>query len=149
MTDLQALLAPSVEMLGYELVGIERVQQGRQSLLRIYIDSPNGVTIDDCVRVSRQLAAVLDVEDVIAGQYELEVSSPGADRPLFTLAHYQKCVGQKVKLRLRVPKEGRRNFSGTLQQAGEDQKITVVVDGETWIFPLTEIEKANVVPEYE
>lgn len=148
MGDLQAILAPPVEMLGYEFVGYEWFPQGRHSLLRVYIDSPRGVGIEDCAKVSRQLGAILDVENAILGQYELEVSSPGLDRPLFTLAQYQKYRGKKIKLRLRLPKEGRRNFSGILQQAENANTLIVVGEGETWIFSLAEIEKANIVPEF-
>jgi len=87
---LQAMLAPAVAAVGFELWGVEFFQQGRHSVLRLFIDGPEGVGVDDCARVSHQASGVLDVEDPIAGEYTLEVSSPGWDRPLFTLAHYAR-----------------------------------------------------------
>ena len=83
-------LASIVEALGYEFVGSEIVGQGKHAVLRIYIDSENGITIDDCSKVSYQVSAMLDVEDPIRGEYDLEVSSPGIDRPLFELSHFKK-----------------------------------------------------------
>ncbi len=93
-------LAQLIGAMGYELVGCEHVPQGRQMLFRIYIDSAKGVTVDDCSQVSRQVSAMLDVEDPFQGRYVLEVSSPGIDRPLFEIEHYQKYVGKRVKVRL-------------------------------------------------
>lgn len=145
--QLSQIIAPALAALGYEFLGCEMFAQGRHSLLRIYIDSEAGVTLDDCERASRQVSAVLDVEDPISGTYELEVSSPGMDRPLFQLAHYQKFIGNKVRVRLRVPQKERRNFTGLLQEANE-QAITLLVDGEIWTLPLADIEKANLVPEF-
>ena len=98
LEQLQALLAPVVEALGYQCWGIEFISQGRHSLLRVYIDHANGILIDDCEKVSRQLSGVLDVEDPISVDYTLEVSSPGMDRPLFTIEQYVAHVGDQVKL---------------------------------------------------
>src|SRR6185312_2141027 len=111
---LQELLAPTTAALGYELLGCVYVPQGRQAILRVYIDSPEGITVDDCERVSRQLGAVLDVEDPIRGYYALEVSSPGMDRPLFTLAHFQRFIGAKVNIRLHMPVGERKHFKGVI-----------------------------------
>lgn len=144
---LDQMLSSAVTMLGYEYWGSELLRQGRYSLLRVYIESERGITLDDCERVSRQISALLDVEDPISGSYTLEVSSPGMDRPLFTVAHYQKAIGKKIKVRMRVPQNDRRNFLGELKTVNHEA-ITVMGDGETWILPLAEIEKANVVPEY-
>src|SRR5579863_3743364 len=113
-TELHERLASVVTGMGYEFVGCELQRQHYNSLLRIYIDSATGVTLDDCTRVSRQLSAMLDVEDPIQGRYTLEVSSPGLDRPLFQIAHYQKYIGSQVKVRVKVPLNDRRHFTGTL-----------------------------------
>jgi ribosome maturation factor RimP len=137
------LIEPTVEALGLQLWGVEHGKQGRFSLLRIYIDSEEGITIDDCERVSRQVSAILDVEDPISGEYTLEVSSPGIDRPLFTLEQYQHYVGELVNIRTRGPIEGRRKFKGTIEEAG-DGKVVVNVDGETYTLPHADIDKATV-----
>tara|TARA_R100001143_G_scaffold49057_1_gene44069 strand:- start:846 stop:1433 length:588 start_codon:yes stop_codon:yes gene_type:complete len=137
------LLEPTVQALGLELWGVEFLVRGRSSLLRIYIDSPEGVTIDDCESVSRQVSAVLDVEDPIPGEYTLEVSSPGLDRPLFTLKQYQEFLGEVISLRLRGPINGRRKFKGLLQHA-EAGNITMIVDNEPVEIPFDQIDKANI-----
>ncbi|MEN9461286.1 MAG: ribosome maturation factor RimP, partial [Pseudomonadota bacterium] len=103
-TALQQLFEPAVTALGYELVGVERLSFGRRgALLRVYIDSPTGITVDDCGRVSHQISGILDVEEPIKSDYTLEVSSPGLDRPLFALEHYVRFVGKEVSLRLHRP----------------------------------------------
>lgn len=138
------MLEPTIEALGLDLWGIEHVVRGRSSLLRVYIDSEAGVTIDDCERASRQISAVLDVEDPLPGEYTLEVSSPGLDRPLFRIEQYDEFVGDVVNLRLRTPLNGRRKFKGLLQSVGED-RISMTVDNEPVEIPFQQIEKANVV----
>lgn len=138
------LLEPAIEALGLDFWGIEHIVRGRSSLLRVYIDSDAGVTIDDCERVSRQISAVLDVEDPLPGEYTLEVSSPGLDRPLFRIEQYDEFVGDVVNLRLRTPLNGRRKFKGLLQSVGED-RISMTVDNEPVEIPFQQIEKANVV----
>ena len=108
---LRQLLQPVVEALGCELWGLELQSGGKTKLLRIYIDrAEEGVGIEDCERVSRQSSAVLDVEDAINGEYILEVSSPGMDRPLYELSQYEQFIGEDISLRLRFPYEGRRKF---------------------------------------
>ena len=141
---LREMLEPVVGMLGYELVGIEYLQ-GAGGLLRVYIDAPAGITIEDCERVSRQISAVLDVEDPIRGRYRLEVSSPGLDRPLFTAEHFRRFAGSVVKVRLSVPMQGRRNFTGLLQGL-DDGQVRLEVEGEHVTVPFDSIEKARVVP---
>src|SRR5437870_3087505 len=112
---LNQIIAPAVAALGYELVGCELAQDSGRQILRVYVDGENGITLDGCAAVSRQISAVLDVEDPIKGRFLLEVSSPGLERPLFSLAHYQRFIGHKAKLRLRQPQEdGRRNFTGII-----------------------------------
>ncbi|WP_317931493.1 ribosome maturation factor RimP [Halioxenophilus sp. WMMB6] len=145
--QLTALLQPSVEALGCELWGIEYQAQGRGGVLRVFIETATGVTIDDCERVSRQLSSVLDVEDPITGEYTLEVSSPGADRSLFTLAQFRQFVGHQVSIRLRAPFDGRRNFKGLLR-AVENEDVVVVVDADEYLLPINSIEKANIVPQF-
>jgi len=143
---LREIVGAAVETLGYEFVGCEYHRQGRRGLLRVYIDSEHGIMLKDCEQASRQISAVLDVEDPIEGGYDLEVSSPGDDRPLFTLAHFHRFVGRLVRIRLSVPQNGRRNYKGVLEVVS-DEAITVTGDGETWILPFNDIEKANLVPD--
>ncbi len=142
--QIQQFIEPAVIALGYELWGIDYIPQGQQSTLRIYIDSPNGVTVDDCAAVSHQASGILDVEDVIQSRYTLEVSSPGMDRPLFKLEHYQQYVGEFIKVKLRIAFDGRRKFAGVLT-AIEGDEIIVRVDNEEYVLPLDSIDKANIV----
>jgi len=148
LEQLQALLAPVVEALGYVCWGVEYISQGRHSLLRVYIDHPNGILVEDCEAVSRQVSGVLDVEDPITNEYTLEVSSPGMDRPLFTLEQFAAHAGEQVKVKLRSPFEGRRNFQGLLRGV-EDQDVVVQVDEHEYLLPIEMIDKANVVPRFE
>ncbi|WP_062154691.1 ribosome maturation factor RimP [Beggiatoa leptomitoformis] len=146
-TKLQSLLEPTVTALGYELVGIDRLSQGlRGILLRVYIDSPTGITLDDCERVSRQVSGVLDVEDPIKSHYTLEISSPGLDRPLFMLEQFSRFIGRQVNIRLNKPLGTRRNFAGLLQGV-QDQHILLVVEGTEYSLPYEQIDKARLVPE--
>lgn len=144
--ELRRLIAPTVESMGFELVGVE-FKGGHHALLRLYIDAEDGVSVDDCALVSHQVSGLLDVEDPIPGQYDLEVSSPGLDRPLFRAEDYARFAGQRVRVRTDVPVLGRRNFSGLLQGLEGDQVI-VEVDGESYALPLDQIEQARLVPEY-
>jgi ribosome maturation factor RimP len=145
---LRQLLQPVVEALGCELWGLELQSGGKTKLLRIYIDrAEEGVGIEDCERVSRQSSAVLDVEDAINGEYILEVSSPGMDRPLYELSQYEQFIGEDISLRLKFPYEGRRNFKGRLTGVDGDEIIVVATDHE-FLFPVEGIEKANVVPRF-
>jgi ribosome maturation factor RimP len=144
--SLNDLLAPVVSGLGYEFVGLEFMPQGGRSLLRIYIDSESGVNLDDCERVSHQVSGVLEVEDPIRGQYILEVSSPGADRPLFTREHYERFVGRRVKIRLVMAVNGQRNFTGVLQGLRGDN-VVVMEDNKEIEIPFGQIDKGKLVPE--
>lgn len=135
-----------ISSMGYELVGCELLPQGRQMLFRLYLDSPKGVTVDDCSLVSRQVSAMLDVEDPFQGHYTLEVSSPGIDRPLFEKAHFLKAVGKKIKLRLAMPINGRRQYKGTLQRVEGDDIYLLVEGSEQEVkLPFSVIEKANLI----
>ena len=121
-SKLRQLLQPVVESLGCELWGLELQAGGKTKLLRLYIDrAEEGVGIEDCEKVSRQSSAILDVEDAINGEYILEVSSPGMDRPLYELAQYEQYIGEDISLRLRFPYEGRRNFKGRLSAIDGDE----------------------------
>ena len=143
---LLALLEPPVQALGYELVDLE-ARMGGNGLLRIYIDQDDGIDLEDCERVSRQLSAFLDVEAPLAGSYTLEVSSPGLDRPLRTAEHFERFAGSEAKIRLVVSLEGRRNFRGKL--CGIDgAAIVIEVDKQLWRLPLADIATAHLVPEF-
>jgi ribosome maturation factor RimP len=144
---LHGIVEPIVSSMGYELVGIEFQRQPRNSLLRVYIDQEDGITLDDCQAVSYQLSGVLDVEDPIPGHYSLEVSSPGMDRPLFRKEHFERFAGNKVRIRLGIPQDGRRNFTGVLQGV-KDNDVLILVDGDEIRLPLDTIEQARLVPEF-
>ena len=114
-----SIIDPIVIDMGYELLGIEYVASGKHSVLRLYIDCEEGIGVNDCESVSRQVSAIMDVEDPISGQYNLEVSSPGIERRLFVIAHYQRFLGHDVCLRTYRPIDGRRNFTGFIGSVGE------------------------------
>lgn len=145
--NLRALLEPAVTALGCELVGIEYVPSGKHSVLRLYIDKPDGVTVDDCSAVSYQVSGLLDVEDPIPGHYTLEVSSPGLDRPLFQAGDFERFAGREIKLRMRLPIEGQRNFRGLLQGLQAQQVVIEVQDGKRVNLPLDQVEQARLVPD--
>ncbi|HEX5693953.1 MAG TPA: ribosome maturation factor RimP, partial [Arenimonas sp.] len=110
-TEISELLAPTVAALGLELLGVEFAPTGNSAMLRLYIDAPGRhVAIEDCEAVSREVSAVLDIEDPIASEYTLEVSSPGIDRPLFTAEQFGRFIGEQAKLTLRMAQDGRRRF---------------------------------------
>ncbi len=145
--NLRALLEPAVIALGCELVGIEYRASGKHSLLRVYIDKPEGVTVDDCSAVSYQVSGLLDVEDPVPGHYTLEVSSPGLDRPLFEARDFERFSGHEVKLRMRFPVDGQRNFKGLLQGLHEQQVVIEQQDGTRVNLPLDQVEQARLVPD--
>jgi ribosome maturation factor RimP len=141
------LIDPVLEALGCELWGLDILSQGRHSLLRIYIEKADGVGLEDCEKVSRQVSSLMDVEDPIAGQYTLEVSSPGMDRPLYKLEHYQQFIGEHVVIKLSRTFEKRKKIRGLLSAVEEDQ-IVVQVEDEEFVLPLEWIDKANLVPDF-
>lgn len=143
--ELHELLAPVVEALGYVLWGVELIARGRHSLLRIYIDSEAGITVDDCALVSQHASGALDVADPIPGAYTLEVSSPGWDRPLFTPAQFRTYVGETVQLRLLQTMQGRRNCVGRLLAADDDGVEIEVSEEVRLTVPYAAIRKANLV----
>jgi ribosome maturation factor RimP len=145
---LNMLLQPLVEDLGYEFVGLNYSNNPKNKVLRIYIDHPEGIAVEDCEAVSRESAALLDVEDPIPGHYNLEVSSPGLDRPLFTLEHYRQFTGQEAQLSLFAPKDGRRKYKGIILGTAEDC-VLIEQDGAEVALDLGNIAKARLVPDYD
>jgi ribosome maturation factor RimP len=145
--DLLRQLEPIVETLGYELVDLEFVPQGRDSVLRMYIDQVKGIGLEDCATVSKAVGSLLEESDPIPGHYSLEVSSPGLDRVLRKRAHYDRYVGSRVHVQLVSPMDGRRRFTGALRTVGEAE-VTVEVDGKTFRLPFRLIQKTRLVPEY-
>ena len=147
--DIQALLAPAVDALGLELLGIEFNPGSGNALLRLYIDAPErAVTLDDCEAVSREVSALLDVHDPIDAHYTLEVSSPGLDRPLFKPAHFARFIGDEVKVTLEFPQDGRRRFQGRIL-AADYQSVTLQQDDQAVALPFGAIQKARLVPVFE
>lgn len=144
--QIRRLVEPAIESMGYELAELEcRLGHGR-GLLRLFIDKADGITLDDCEQVSRQVAAMLDVEDPIPGDYNLEVSSPGLDRKLVKPEHFDRFTGCEVKMRLRRLVDQRRRLRGTLL-AREGSNIQIRVDGNTVTVPMEEIDVARLVPD--
>ncbi|HYN76370.1 MAG TPA: ribosome maturation factor RimP [Lamprocystis sp. (in: g-proteobacteria)] len=155
-SSLTQLARRVVAPMGYELVAVEFFQRGGGAgTLRVYIDREGGVTVDDCSAVSHQLSGVLDVEDPLPGHYDLEVSSPGLDRPLVFPEHFARFVGHRVKLRLAEKVEGRRNLEGVL--LGPDDAVAgtrpptirLEAEGRTWDIPMAALETARLVPDFD
>ena len=158
-TEISKLLAPTVASLGVELMGAEYLPSPGGAVLRLYIDvpaddvtidadgEPRSVTIEECEAVSREVSAQLDVEDPISGNYTLEVSSPGIDRPLFTLSHYQRFVGETAKVTLRLPQDGRRRLQGRIERV-EGDTVVFLLDGKEFPVSVENIDKARIVPDW-
>ncbi|HUP91956.1 MAG TPA: ribosome maturation factor RimP [Solimonas sp.] len=142
------LLEPVIESLGYELVLLEYSPSTHNSLLRIYVDSPGGINLEDCERVSREITGILDVEDPIPTSYQLEVSSPGLDRPLTKVAHFERFVNEQARVQLLAPRDGRRKFNGRIRAVSETAVTIETPEGATEI-PYPEIERARLVPDYD
>jgi len=137
-----------VEPMGYELVGIELLNRQKSgALLRIYIDSSAGITLEDCTAVSHQVSGLLDVEDPIEDNYDLEVSSPGLDRPLFDKEHFDRFKGKKARIKMRIKLGGRRRYEGVLMGA-EGNNVILDVEGQRFDLPLDQIESARLIPEF-
>jgi ribosome maturation factor RimP len=133
--------------MGFDLIEIEHFPNPKHGVLRLYIDKEGGVNVDDCSTVSRQISALIDVEDPVSGQYNLEISSPGVDRPLRRLVDFQRFTGSLVKLKTVMPLEGQRNFKGRLLEASEET-LVIETDDEEISLPMSTIDKARIVPEY-
>lgn len=147
MTALRALLAPPVEALGYELLLLEQTHNDKDAVLRVYIDAPGGILLEDCEQVSRQISLILDLEDPIRGAYALEVSSPGADRPLVKAEHFQVVLNQEVRVVTHDYILGRRRFKGRLLEVNEEE-VVIEVDGEEYDVPLASMDSARLVPDF-
>jgi ribosome maturation factor RimP len=145
---LTTLLQPLVEDLGYEFVGLDFGAEPKNAVLVIYIDKDSGIAVEDCEKVSREVAALLDVEDPIPGHYNLEVSSPGLDRPLFTPEQYERFAGEVARVSLFAPQEGRRKFKGTIL-GFEDGRVKLELDGSEVLLDMSNIAKARLVPDYD
>ncbi|AHE68243.1 ribosome maturation factor RimP [Legionella oakridgensis] len=142
--EIERLINPVIDDMGYVLWGCEYLAQGKHALLRIYIDHEDGIGIDDCERVSRQISALLDVEDPISGNYRLEVSSPGIPRPLFYNWQYQQYLGKDIHIKLLKPINGKRKFSGTIVAVNENGLI-LNINNEHQEFLISNIVKANLI----
>jgi len=145
---LHALIEPVVAAMGFELWGIDHLSQGKNSRLVIYIERESGVSVEDCADISRQVSAVLDVEDPIAGEYRLEVSSPGMARPLYSLDQFTRFQGHHVALKLRTAFDGRRKYQGLLVGV-EGDEVLLQLDGEEYCFPIESIDSAHIVPQFD
>ena len=145
--QIEEMIEPVVNGLGCQLWGIEKLSQGKYSVLKIYIDAEKGIDVDDCARVSRQVSALLDVEEPFKGNYTLEVSSPGLDRRLFKLDQFDTYKGARVKLSLRRPYEGRRRFTGVLCGIEEEDVVLRSEINEEILFPFEQIERASIIPD--
>ena len=144
--ELRKLLEPTIERQGYELSDLEANLGGKGGVVRIFIDHPDGIDLEDCEKVSLAVSALLDVEDPLPGQYNLEVSSPGLDRKLTKVEHFQRFVGETLKVQTRFPVEGRKRFRGTLVSSN-NENIVVEVDGTSHSLPLATIDTARLVPD--
>jgi ribosome maturation factor RimP len=145
--EIRDMLAPTVEALGFELLGVEYAPSAGHSLLRLYIDAEKGIGIEDCEAVSREVSALLDVEDPIPGEYNLEVSSPGIDRPLFGAAQFARYLGEQAKLSLRIPQDGRRRLQGRIARV-EGGTVVIAEDKAEYAVAEANIEKARLVPDF-
>jgi ribosome maturation factor RimP len=147
-SKLTDLVRAVVEPMGYECVGVEHdTGSTGAAVLRVYIDHADGIGLDDCEAVSHQLSGALDVADPIAGQYDLEVSSPGLDRPLFQLEHFRRFIGARVRIRLAEKLNGRRRFDGRIAGV-EGDAVLLDADGERLALPFARIDTARLVPEF-
>jgi len=147
-TRISDLVEPILDELSFELVNVEYLSERGRWILRIYIDKEGGVTIDDCAMISGELGDLIDIKGIIEHEYVLEVSSPGLNRPLKKEADFLRVIGKKIKVRMAVPVNGRRNFSGYLKDV-RDQILYIEAEGGLVTLPWPEIDKANLVYEFE
>ena len=147
MQDLTSLFEPVVESMGYELVGVEYLGGSGHATLRVYIDRDSGVNLDDCAEISHQISGILDVEEPISQAYDLEISSPGINRPLFKLADFEKYLGRQAKIKLNLGLQGRKKFCGELQGVTDTGTVKINVDGDYFDLPFAYIAKANLTNE--
>ena len=145
---LDQMLEGPIQALGFELWGIEFVRAGKHSTLRVYIEHPDGITVENCAEVSHQVSSILDVEDPISTEYNLEVSSPGLDRLLFKPEQYEKYLGEQVNLTLRMAVNNRRKYKGVIIKV-EGEMITLRIDGNDETVAFANIQQANLVPNFD
>ncbi len=141
------LIEPIITGLGYECVGIDYNPHPKHGLLRIYIDSEKGILLEDCTKVSHQISGVLDVEDPIQGEYQLEVSSPGADRPFFKVSQFERFIGSSVTVHLYKSIAGRRKITAVIEGIQGDVVLLREAD-QVFEIPFDAMSKARLVPEY-
>lgn len=144
LAKINHLLTPAMRLLGFELWGCQLLGGAKHRRLRVYIDKPGGVNLDDCEAANRQIKALLNVEGVLGADYALEVSSPGINRPLFKLEHYRSAIGQCVRVRLSQHGADRRNYTGTLKTI-DDNVLGIFIDGQMHYLPYSDIESGDVV----
>jgi ribosome maturation factor RimP len=145
--DLTALFEPVIQSMGYELVGVEFLGSTQHGTLRVYIDHENGIGVDDCAAISHQISGILDVEEPIQQAYDLEVSSPGINRPLFRARDYEQFSGHSAKIKMAVALDGRKNFKGLLQGVTDTGAVEIMVDNEVYELSIGDIAKANLTDE--
>ncbi len=157
---LRELIEPVCAGAGYECVDVHYKREPHGWVVRVFVDSVDedvAIGFQDCERVSREVSVVLDVEDPIPHEYTLEVSSPGADRPLRTIAHFERFVGQTAKVSLHKGIQGRRNFKGVLvgvspangNSEDDEAQVTIDVDGECYALPVCDMRSAELVPNWD
>ncbi len=142
-----AIIEPVIQELGFELVDVDFLTDRGRRVLRIYVDTREGITLDECAEVSREVGSLIDLEDLISEQYVLEVSSPGLNRPLRKEKDFIAAMGRKVKVKMRKPLEGRRNFTGMLENF-DNGVITLRMENNEIVLPVAEIERANIVYQF-
>ena len=145
--QITGLIGPVLDDIGFELVDLEYLSKHGRWVLRLYIDKDGGVTIDDCARVSREIADLIDVKDIIEHEYVLEVSSPGVNRPLKKNRDFILAIGKKIKVKMVTPVEGQRNFTGNLKNF-QERTIYLETEGKLVTLPLPEVDKANLIFEF-
>ena len=144
--QIQEKIDPVITDMGYELVGVEASGTGRHTTLRLFVDKPGGINIDDLTSVTRQVKDVLRVSGYDIDNATLEVSSPGINRPLYTLKHFEQFIGSRIKVQMHIPQSGRKSFKGTLTAVSGDQ-ITLECDEQAYVLPFGDIAKAKLSPE--
>lgn len=145
--DVSLLIEPILDEMEIELVDVEYLSEGGRWVLRIYVDREGGITLNDCVRVTREIEDLIEVKDFFRQPYVLEVSSPGLNRPLKKEKDFVRAVGMDVKIRMADPIEGRRNFQGRLESL-EDGVLSVTVNNDRFLLPFGKVEKANLVYDF-
>jgi len=145
--EVSLLIEPILGEMGIELVDVEYLSEGGRWILRVYVDRPGGIALDDCVRVSREIEDVIEVRDVFHHAYVLEVSSPGLNRPLKKEKDFVRALGKNVRIQMAVPVNGRRNFKGRLESF-EERVLCVATEAGRFSLPWEGVKKANLVYDF-